>query len=191
MPAIALVANARWGPEPHELELLLPVPGDLRGVPECAAALSAGAALWTSTGVSDRRLGVPARDADGWRWHWLTATGTPVSVPLRDARQTLREAVLECAEDLSDLDVARDDGGRIAVSESERALARITLPPAMPSESVRLLQDGVRLMAAARWAIGTTGAATSASAIELRGRVLRRLERAAREAIEAALKPAG
>ena len=114
-----------------------------------------------------------------------------MAVPWREARRSLREAVLECGRDLADLDVGRDDGGRIAVEEAERGLSIIALPSRMPDERVALLRDGVRLRAAARWAVQSTGAALSASAAELRRVSLSHLERAAREAIEAALRPAG
>lgn len=192
MAAIALVARDLHSPEPTGVRLLLPVPGDLRGVPETVAALELGVALWRPVGGrAHGDVGLGHVGTEGLRWRWQVATGTPVPVSLREARQSLKLAVLDCGRELADLDVAHDDGGRIAVDEADRSLAQLALPAGLPNDRISGLRDAIRLLSAARWALESAGTAASVSAVELRRRSLVRLERAAREAIEAALSPAG
>lgn len=178
------------------LRLVLPVPGDLTGVPGPAvvntAAIDAGQAVLTVAPVGLPSWGlVPSVAAAGpgdvVRWDvvevgWSTP---PHGLPtLSEADRSLTEALTESATGLQVLDVAR---GRDDVAHRLRAidhdLQRISLPASLPARARRVAVTAARLLAVLAIAGESDGAAVTASSAAARVDALRPVSRAARHAL--------
>lgn len=168
--------------------LALPAEGDpvgLGGPPAfTAAALEAGQAL-----VGDGGVGWVPHEHEGLVW-WTEHPADRRQVPdLGEADRGLRAAVLESANALADLDVAR---WRPEVADEVLDLARPMLwegPPGVPAPCVSLAIRGGRCLTIAALSLQDDGAAVSATEIALRRAALLPLERAARRAVVAGCSP--
>ncbi|MDQ3765367.1 MAG: hypothetical protein M3460_29050 [Actinomycetota bacterium] len=177
-------------------QLLLPVPGDVRGLPPegplAATALSSGeVAMFTSAELAV----VPAAVADGvLRWTVfapgpLPAVGEPA---LSDAEHGLRGAVRQAATTLVDLDVARHRPGvRAEIAEALERRTRPPWPEGTPARALRVLEQADEVQAILVAAdTDDLGGALSASVVAARSAALRPLFTAVREARRSAVAEA-
>ncbi|MGN6607635.1 MAG: hypothetical protein ACTHMS_11590 [Jatrophihabitans sp.] len=171
--------------------LVLPVPGDVRGVPGPdafrAAALEAGeAAVGGAVGAVPTVHHNPASSAPP------TVTGTtytvdpapPDFVQLSEAQHDLTVAIRECAAALTAAEVA---GSSTAVDAelqaARRAGERLDLPPGWPPRAVALLAQAERLHAVLRLStLDPVGGAVDRAGIGARHEALRPLIVAVRRA---------
>jgi hypothetical protein len=186
--------------------LVLPAPGDVRGLPGpgvfAAAATAAGeGVLFPDTG-SGAGLGivglgiVPTTVADGvlrWTVYPVPEAGPPPEfVPLSHAERDLRDQVRQSASVLTSLGVARHRPGvREEIAAALRARPQSLWPAGMPPQALRVLQhaDEVEaILAAAK--IDDPGGALSASTAAARREALRPIETAVRVARRAAVAEA-
>ncbi|MER6799183.1 hypothetical protein, partial [Amycolatopsis mediterranei] len=156
------------------LHLVLPVPGDVRGLggggPFTEAALRAGDALV----LPDLGFGlVPEPIAEGlvrWTVYSLPSPTTPEYVPLGEAEHGLTDAIRASAGALQTLDVASDRPGvRAELSAHLRSRPDVDWPAGTPGRALRVLQRAEEI--AAILAIASSdepGGALSASASTLR-----------------------
>ncbi|GAA3886419.1 hypothetical protein GCM10022243_59020 [Saccharothrix violaceirubra] len=192
--ALLLAALRRAGAGPARL--ILPVPGDVRGLggrgPLSQCALRAGqAAVLPEIGIGL----VPRLVADGvlrWTIFDLPSSTPGEHVPLGEAEHGLGSAMREAATALVTLDVARH---RPNVREEIAALSaeqsRLTWPAGMPSRSLRVLQRAAEVNAILQVAASDApGGAVSASATQARDEALRPLSEAVRRARLAAVDEA-
>jgi hypothetical protein len=181
--------------------LVLPAPGDVRGLPGpgefSRAATEAGEGVLfpeTSLGVG---LGiVPAPVADGvlrWTVHSVAEPGPPAEyVALSQAERDLRDQVRSSASVLTSLGVARHRPGvREEIAAALRARPQSLWPDGMPPQALRVLQhaDEVEAILAAA-SVDEPGGALSASAATARREALRPIETAVRVARRAAVAEA-
>lgn len=206
-PATDLVELlAGWRTAGHRgLRLVLPVPGDVSGLPGPAAfnveALDVGEAVTTDD-----------EDAAGARWGaWPEVTefgsalepgalvtwhATPVRRPaappsttLRDAERQLQTALARALSELQRLDVARwreDAADRIAAVRSG-ALPRDAVPASTPPRAQQVLATAVRLRGVVALATEDDGAVVSGHEARARTGALRDVEVVARHAVVAAV----
>jgi hypothetical protein len=186
--------------------LVLPAPGDVRGLPGpgvfAAAATAAGeGVLFPDTG-SGAGLGivglgiVPTTVADGvlrWTVYPVPEAGPPPEfVPLSHAERDLRDQVRQSASVLTSLGVARHRPGvREEIAAALRARPASLWPAGMPPQALRVLQhaDEVEAILAAA-SVDEPGGALSASAARARREALRPIETAVRVARRAAVAEA-
>ena len=178
------------------VQLVLPVPGDARGLggggPFTEAALRCEeAVVLTELGFGI----VPEPVAEGlmrWTVYSITATAPLEHTPLSEAEHNLTDAVRASAGAMQALDVARDRPGvRAELSAHLRARQHVTWPSGTPGRAVRVLQRAEEI--AAILAIAESddpGGALSASASTLRAQALRPLSNAVRIARCAAVNEA-
>ena len=141
----------RQGREP--VRLVLPVPGDVRGLPGPsefrAAALSAGqAVLGAELGLVPRlQVFGPSSAAPVLSWWAFPIEPTPTDpIFVRDAQFELTEAVRESAAPLAEIgSFGWSDEVRERLALARRAGERLELPPGFPSEAVALLAQAERL----------------------------------------------
>jgi len=188
-----LRAARRGGAESGRL--LLPVPGDVRGLPPegglTAAALTAGEVAVLGGGGVDLAA-VPEAVADGvLRWTVFAPAATPPAEEplLTEAEHGLRGAVRQAATALVDLDVARHRPGvRAEIAETLEQRVRPPWPEGTPGRTLRVLEQADEVEAILRAAeIDAPGGALSASAAAARSSVLRPLFTAVREARRSAV----
>jgi hypothetical protein len=177
--------------------LILPAPGDPRGLPGpgpfSRAAMSAGEGVL----VTDAGLGlVPLQVADGvlrWTAFPIVDPGpAPEYVGLPQAERELRDQVRRSASVLTSLGVARHRPGvREEIAATLRARPRSLWPAGMPAPALRVLQhaDEVEAILAAA-SVDEPGGALSASAAAARREALRPLQTAVRVARRAAVAEA-
>jgi hypothetical protein len=139
--SVALLPLLRGG---GDAELLLPYPGDLRGLPTSGdltvAALDAGTAV-TLTGSSLAVVPVNGH----WRVFANHARHPADGVP--EAHDRLDQEVARATRNLAALDVARQsDGARERVRQLMLAEA-VTTPPAIPRAASSLLAASISLQA--------------------------------------------
>jgi hypothetical protein len=186
--------------------LVLPAPGDVRGLPGpgvfAAAATAAGeGVLFPDTG-SGAGLGivglgiVPTTVADGvlrWTVYPVPEAGPPPEfIPLSHAERDLRDQVRQSASVLTSLGVARHRPGvREEIAAALRARPASLWPAGMPPQALRVLQhaDEVEAILAAA-SVDEPGGALSASAATARREALRPIETAVRVARRAAVAEA-
>jgi hypothetical protein len=186
--------------------LVLPAPGDVRGLPGpgvfAAAATAAGeGVLFPDTG-SGAGLGivglgiVPTTVADGvlrWTVYPVPEAGPPPEfIPLSHAERDLRDQVRQSASVLTSLGVARHRPGvREEIAAALRARPASLWPTGMPPQALRVLQhaDEVEAILAAA-SVDEPGGALSASAATARREALRPIETAVRVARRAAVAEA-
>ncbi|HEX2298863.1 MAG TPA: hypothetical protein VHH34_10150 [Pseudonocardiaceae bacterium] len=177
--------------------LLLPVPGDVRGLPPEGplgpAALEAGEVAVLASGDAAAELAVvPTGVADSvLRWT-VFAPGQLPPAPepgLPDAEHGLRGAVRQAATTLVDLDVARHRPGvRAEIAESLERRVRPPWPQGTPGRALRVLQQADEVEAILGAAnTDEPGGALSASAAAARSAALRPLSTAVREARRSAV----
>lgn len=175
--------------------LLLPVPGDVRGLPSdgglTTAALTAGEVTALGGGGVDLAA-VPEAVADGvLRWTVFTPAATPSAEEplLAEAEHGLRGAVRQAASALVDLDVARHRPGvRAEIAEAMERRVRPPWPEATPGRTLRVLEQADEVEAILRAAErDAPGGALSAAAAAARSSVLRPLFTAVREARRSAI----
>jgi hypothetical protein len=178
------------------VQLVLPVPGDVRGLggggPFTDAALRAGEALV----VSDLGFGiVPESVAEGlmrWTVYSLASAAPPEYFSLGESEHGLTDAIRESAGTLQALDVASERPGvRAELSAHLRARPDVAWPQGTPGRSLRVLQRAEEIAAILAIAeIDDPGGALSASASTLRAQALRPLANAVRTARCAAVNEA-
>ncbi|MGH4025808.1 MAG: hypothetical protein ACRDRV_14625 [Pseudonocardiaceae bacterium] len=178
--------------------LLLPVPGDVRGLPPEGplgpAALEAGevAVLAGGEPAAPELAVVPTGVADSvLRWT-VFAPGQLPPAPepgLPDAEHGLRGAVRQAATTLVDLDVARHRPGvRAEIAENLERRIRPPWPQGTPGRALRVLQQADEVEAILGAAdTDEPGGALSAAAAAARSAALRPLSTAVREARRSAV----
>ncbi|HEV2779358.1 MAG TPA: hypothetical protein VGX25_08140 [Actinophytocola sp.] len=174
--------------------LVLPVPGDVRGLGQsgefAAEALHAGeAVVHGSLGI------VPDAVADGvLRWTVFDLGQPPVAnhVPLGEAEHELTGAMRVAAGLLTELGVAKQRAGvREELRERVAAQTRVSWPEGMPQRALRVLQRATEVSAILDLANeDEPGGALSASAAMRRAEALRPLFDAVRVARCAAIDEA-
>jgi hypothetical protein len=189
----ALRRSAPRGPA----RLVLPVPGDARGLPGpgpfSQQAMSAGeGVLFAEAGLGI----VPTPVAEGvlrWTVYPVADPGPPPEfVALNQAERELRDQVRQSASVLTSLGVARHRPGvREEIAAALRARPTSLWPAGMPGQPLRVLQhaDEVEAILAAA-SVDEPGGALSASAATARREALRPIETAVRVARRAAVAEA-
>ncbi|MVU78429.1 hypothetical protein GPX89_14385 [Nocardia sp. ET3-3] len=199
MVLLKLIREAFTGPE-AQVRLVLPVPGDVRGIPvgtEFAAAateaeegLLIGAPGSVGTGL------VPVwTDDDALQWRVYSAP-IPVAqapeMPLGEAEYTMREAVRDAADALQQLQTTRLGSGGVGPRELvEAELAghlRHKYPDSLPRRARRILDSADQVAAILTVAEREPASApTSATAVAAQEALLRPLWNAIRAARLAAV----
>lgn len=196
LAALLVLARRRSGSAPSEVtdaRLVMPAPGDVRGLPGPdalrIAALEAGeCAVLAGPGLA----AVPTPIADGvlrWTVH-LVDDVPPLAHPsLPDAEHDLRSSVRDAADTLAAMDVARPRAGvRAEIADSLRRRPHPTWPAGTPGRPLRVLQHADEVEAILLAASGDDpGGAVSSSAALARTDALRPLATAVRAARVAAV----
>jgi hypothetical protein len=179
------------------LRVVLPVPGDVYGLPGPgefnAAAAQTGEAVLTA-GAEGPAYGLlphvsraPQRIEVAWQVHRVESR--PVALPaLREADRALAGALREATEILASLDVARLDPDSAELLEALRggAFDGPRVPPGHPPAAVDLAVRGRRLASIVALARSDDGGAMTASEASRRRDALDPVDRAARQALAAA-----
>jgi len=180
-----------WRRAGGPIRLVLPVAGDVRGLPGPAgfrsAAIEAGEAVYgAAVGIAATVIEhAPSSAPPTVRWHAFQVEPAPADfIAVPDAQYELTTAIRESASALSAAGVA---GATVdiadALSDARRASEHLNLPPGFPSRAVALLAQAERLQAfldlAAR---DPTGGAIDRIGIATRGDALRPLATAVRRA---------
>jgi hypothetical protein len=181
-----------WRRDADRVRLVLPVPGDLRGLPDQselrAAALAAGEAVVGSgialvPAVFDP---TPSSAPISVTWQaYEVSPAAPDHVPLADAQYELATAIRETAAALVQAGVT---GTPADISESlgqaRRRGEHVNLPPDHPPRAVVLVAQAERLQAVLELAMADpVGAAVTAYAVQARDEALRPLATAVRRAL--------
>jgi hypothetical protein len=199
------------------LRVVLPVPGDVLGLPGPPAfnqaALAAGECVLTEPVTTGRAAEIPGGHGSRgpgalvpqvtefgsawepgamvtWTRHPVTSRRVTVLGSLSEAERELREALVSATETLRRMDVARwreDAADRIAAVR-DGGLPRGALPGSAPPRCVRVLGTAVRVRAVVRLAAEDDGAAVNAHEMERRTRTLRELDAVCRRAMTAAVQ---
>jgi hypothetical protein len=176
--------------------LLLPVPGDVRGLPPerplAAAALDSGE---VAVLAGAELAVVPTAVADGvLRWTVFAAGPLPPAPEpaLSDAEHGLRGAVRQAATTLVELDVARHRPGvRTEIAEALERRIRPPWPDGTPGRALRVLEQADEVEAILGAAeTDSLGGALSAKVAAARSAALRPLSTAVREARRSAVAEA-
>ena len=190
-PAPLSEALITWRRAGGTVRLVLPVAGDVRGLPGPAefrsGALDAGEAAYGGglglvPNVMERH---PSSAPTAVTWHAFQVDPPPpdpLSVP--DAQHELTEAIRDAASALAAAEVARwIDDVTDALADARRAGERLNLPPGFPSPAVRLVAQAERLQAVLDVAaLDPTGGAIDHTGIAARTHALRPLATAVRRA---------
>jgi hypothetical protein len=177
--------------------LVLPAPGDVRGLPGPGLFSREATAAGEGVLFADAGLGiVPTPIADGvvrWTVYPVPDSGPPPEfVALSQAERELRDEVRQSASVLTSLGVARHRPGvREEIAAALRARPASLWPAGMPGQALRVLQhaDEVEAILAAA-SVDEPGGALSASAATARREALRPIETAVRVARRAAVAEA-
>lgn len=183
----------------EEVWAVLPSAGDPQGLPPTAsvAGIDAGEAVMARTAGGTRVL-VPAVQEfgsalePGWLVTWDVFEGpptAPASTTLSQVRRELLDAMHAAIEELTRLDVAREDPEvREALldlrADPDRETARVL--GSLDAPAAEVLLQSLRLEKIVELALGRDGAAVSASETVARSRALIRLRGAARAAVAVA-----
>ncbi|MDP9092099.1 MAG: hypothetical protein M3N95_03935 [Actinomycetota bacterium] len=190
-----------WRRAGAPVRLVLPIPGDVRGVPGPAefrtAALDVGEAVFGGgiglvPTVIDR---APSSAPVSVIWHAFEVQPAPLDyLAVADAQQELTAAIRDSASALAAADVAGWAGGARAgaggagelassLSQARRSGERVNLPPRFPSPAVALVAQAERLQAVLELAAAdATGGAIDRVGIAARSAALRPLLTAVRRA---------
>ncbi|WP_226365078.1 hypothetical protein [Pseudonocardia sp. ICBG162] len=192
-----LLAAVRRGAPRGQARLVLPAPGDVRGLP--GPGPFSDAAITAGEGVlfADAGFGVvPSPIADGvvrWTAHAVADPGpVPEYVALNEAERELRGQVRAAAAALTDLGAARHRPGvREEIAAWLRRRPQALWPGGMPPQALRVLQQADEVDAILSAASGDEpGGALSASAAVARSDALRPIATAVRVARRAAVAEA-
>jgi hypothetical protein len=171
--------------------LALPVPGDPVGLAGPAEFNAAALDTEEAVVLAGADLGlVPHVAGAGVVWQVHAATGQRQYPDLAEADTSLRRALVDAAEALADLDVAR---WRPEVADELMALRKVSdvrLPPGWDPRAVRVASLSLRCRTIVDLALDDDGGAVSASEAEARRRALLPLDHAARRGLVAACSPA-
>lgn len=172
-----------------------PAPGDPHGVagpPRFSmAATEAGEAVVALGVPTEPGIGwVPARVGSAVEWSSYDARRR-MPPDVGDADRVLRSTLLEAANELARLDVARWRPEVADALHDLRAGAPISAPPGTPARAVDLARRALHLGEVVDLALGAEGAAVSAGEIAARRAALVPLGTAARHALAAACSPDG
>lgn len=178
-PALLLAALRRAGG--GNADLVLPVPGDARGLD--GVSTFARAAMQAKQGVVLREAGlglVPHPIAEGilrWSVHRVGELPPPADLPLGEAEHGMTAAMREAASALAELDVARHRPGvREEITRGVAEQPEPSWPDGLPSRPLRVLQRAAELEAILHAASDDTpGGALSSSAMHARAEALRPL----------------
>lgn len=180
-----------WRKTSAAVRLVLPVAGDVRGLPGPAefrsSALEAGeAAIGGGLGlVPEVTEHFPSSAPTTVVWQAFSIGEPPPDhLSVADAQQDLTEAIREAASALAAADVASwiDDVSE-ALADARRAGERLNLPPRFPQAAVRLIAQAERLHAVLDVAaMDPTGGAIDRTGIAARAGALRPLATAVRRA---------
>ncbi len=181
-------ALIEWRQSGAPVTFVLPVPGDVRGLPGPAefrtAALDAGqAVLGGGLGLVPRlQVFGPSSAAPALSWWAFEIEHAPTDpIFVRDAQFELTEAVRESAAPLAEIgSFGWSDEVRDKLALARRAGERLDLPPGFPSEAVALLAQAERLGAVLDIALG--GVAVDRLGTLARDSTLRELGTAVRRA---------
>lgn len=207
--AMLLAALRRTGPR-GQARLVLPAPGDVRGLPGPGPFSRESTSAGEGILFPDAGFGVvPTAVADGvvrWTLYRVPDPGpVPEYVALTQAEADLREQVRISASILTDLGVARHRPGvREEIAAALRSRPRTLWPAGMPPQALRVLQQADEVDAILAAAAGDdlgqprkaqpAGSgeygAVSASAADARREALRPIETAVRVARRAAVAEA-
>lgn len=177
--------------------LVLPAPGDIRGLPGPGIFSREATAAGEGVLFVDAGLGiVPSQVAEGvlrWTVYPVPEPGTvPEFVALNQAERDLREEVRRSTSVLTSLGVARHRPGvREEIAATLRKRPASLWPSGMPGQPLRVLQqaDEVEAILSAA-SVDEPGGALSASAAQARRDALRPIETAVRVARRAAVAEA-
>lgn len=191
-PAVLLAALRRSGAE--NAELVMPVPGDVRGLG--GASRFASEALRAGEAVVFNGLGiVPEPIGEGiirWTVFEIDRTTPAPNVPLGEAEHELTGAMRVAAGILIELGVAKKRAGvreELQARVAERTKSR--WPEGMPQRALRVLQRAAEVAAILELAMeDEPGGALSASAAHKRAEAIRPLFHAVRTARCAAVAEA-
>ena len=167
--------------------LALPVPGDLLGL--AGPADFNGEVVDVGEGVLVRGSGlglVPHRTGGAVQWRCHQAVTEPQVPDPSEADGALRRALVDAADRLAALDVAR---WRPEVADELTALRRpvdLLLPPGMGDRAVRLAGLAARCRTVVELALEDDGGSVTAAEADARTETLRPLDRAARRGLVAA-----
>ncbi len=192
-----LLATLRRAAPRSPARLVLPAPGDVRGLPGPGLFSREATAAGEGVLFADVGMGVgPTAVADGvvrWTIYRVPEPGpAPEFIPLPYAERDLRDQVRQSASVLTDLGVARHRPGvREEIAASLRARPATLWPAGMPAQALRVLQhaDEVEAILSAAY-VDEPGGALSASAATARRDALRPIEMAVRVARRAAVAEA-
>ncbi|QJY48575.1 hypothetical protein [Pseudonocardia broussonetiae] len=192
-----LLATLRRTSPRGPARLVLPAPGDVRGLPGPGLFSREATAAGEGVLFADAGLGVvPTTVAENvlrWTVYTVPEPGPPVEyVALNQAERDLREQVRQSASVLTSLGVARHRPGvREEIAAALRARPETLWPVGMPGQALRVLQhaDEVEAILAAAQ-VDEPGGALSASAATARREALRPIETAVRVARRAAVAEA-
>lgn len=198
---------AAWTRGPRQAAALLPVPGDVSGLPpevaeiavdaeECVLVHTA-AGSWVAVPdvvefgtVHDTGHLVTwqVRTVEDWRYRLPGLVGT-----LSEAEQSLRHALLGATEALANLDVARwrPDAAATIVALRSDVDPHWPVPVGLAPRAVRVLADAVRLRTIVALATADDGGAVNLWQADQRSAALRHIDHAARRAVAAATLAAG
>ncbi|WP_199421826.1 hypothetical protein [Actinotalea solisilvae] len=198
---------AAWASGPRTSAALLPVPGDVTGLPPLVAAAAVDAGECVLAHAAGRAwAAVPEVTAFGsvhdtghlvtWRVHevpdWRPRLPGVVGT-LSEAEMSLREALRDATEALAQLDVARwrDDAADAIAALRSDADPGWLLPSGLTPRALRVLVTAVRLRAVVELATADDGGAVNLWQADQRSAALRHVDHAARHAVAAATASAG
>ncbi len=192
-----LLAALRRAAPRSPARLVLPAPGDVRGLPGPGIFSREATAAGEGVLFVDPGLGiVPTQVADGvlrWTAYPVPEPGpVPEFVALSQAERELRDQVRQSTSVLTSLGVARHRPGvREEIAATLRSRPASLWPAGMPGQALRVLQqaDEVEAILAAA-SVDEPGGALSASAAAARRDALRPIETAVRVARRAAVAEA-
>ncbi|MFB8002841.1 hypothetical protein [Nocardia sp. NPDC056000] len=199
MVLLKLIREASTGPQ-AQVRLVLPVPGDVRGVPVgtefAAAATEAGEGLFVGAPGSDGTGLVPIwTDDDTLQWR-VYSTPIPYAIepdmPLGEAEYAMRQAVRDAADALQQLHTTTVDSNgpspRDLIEDELAALSQHQYPDSLPLRARRILDTADQVAAILTVAERAPASApTSATAIAAQETLLRPLWNAIRSARLAAI----
>ncbi|TDQ51830.1 hypothetical protein EV188_108191 [Actinomycetospora succinea] len=193
LATLLVLARQRVSPIGSDARLVMPAPGDVRGLPGPealrVAAMEAGeCAVLAGAGLA----AVPAPVADGvlrWTVHLVDEVPPAAHPSLSDAEHDLRGSVRDAADTLAAMDVARPKAGvREEIADRLRRRPHANWPAGTPGRPLRVLQHADEVEAILVAASGDDpGGAVTSSATLARTDALRPLATAVRAARVAAV----
>jgi hypothetical protein len=172
------------------LTLVLPVPGDVRGLPGSPEfqqlALDGGQAV-VATGCALTCVLGPATPSSAGRevwWHQASDTGAVADfVDLADAEHELKEAIRITASELAQRGTSSWAEVPPALSEARRAGERLNLPDSHPARAVRVVAQAERMSALLALADADGGSELTSTGAQERAAALAPLRIAVRRAL--------